>query len=145
MRVIQCLSYALGKIREEVRTRLAPEKILIIEDDHDTRQTFQIALETEGYSVLTATNGLEALAVLAATSLLPGLILCDWNMPKMGGADFLRTKAMKPEIRGIPVIICCAALQPTSALDLGAVGLLAKPFSLAHFLATIKKFYSRAD
>ncbi|RYZ81832.1 MAG: response regulator, partial [Proteobacteria bacterium] len=58
--------------------------VLVVEDEYLIRDTLRDALETEGYQVLLASNGQEALEVLAAAS-HPDLILLDMMMPVMGG------------------------------------------------------------
>ncbi len=114
--------------------------VLIVDDDEDTLLTLRMALEFENYSVVTACDGQEALQLLA-NSAPPGLILCDWNMPNLGGEGFLIEKAKDIRFANIPVVICCAALSKPPALALGAVGVLAKPFSLKQLAQMVAQHY----
>ena len=66
------------------------QQIVIIEDDHDLRETMKDLLEIEGFSVVTATNGREGLNLIARDG-SPCLILLDLMMPVMNGWEFLDT------------------------------------------------------
>ena len=66
---------------------LSPQLVLIVEDESDIRYTLQVFLESEGYSVLTAENGSDALALLK-NARTPHVILLDMKMPVMNGWQF---------------------------------------------------------
>jgi CheY-like chemotaxis protein len=84
----------------------APDAILVVEDDDDTREALCHLLEGESYNVLDARNGLEALQVLSRTR--PALIIMDLSMPVMNGwqlLDRIRDKKLLPRL---PVIVLSA-------------------------------------
>lgn len=104
--------------------------VLVVDDNHDIRVALSDILEDEGYAVLHAENGLEALDQLRKARPTPCLILLDLMMPKMDGAGFLRVQRTDPAISSIPVVIVSANLRgPDTAQQLGAAGALAKPFA----------------
>ena len=86
----------------------SPELILVVDDDASIRAAMRELLETEGYDVTEAANGLAALGKLRA-GLRPAVILLDLMMPVMDGWD-LRTEQLRdPELAAIPVLIVTAA------------------------------------
>lgn len=113
--------------------------ILVVEDQQDLRVLIQQALELDGYSVVTATNGLEALNVLKE-GLKPKLILLDLTMPVMDGWEFLDQQKQSPELKKIPVIVLTAAA--TKKTPDGVAGFLKKPFALDILLKETEKAVS---
>ena len=111
--------------------------VLIVDDDPDILQTLALCLSTEGYRVLMASNGLEALELLKTER--PAAILLDLMMPVMDGWQFvaeLDTRGM----RGTPLLILSAdrAVQG-HAIKLKANGHLAKPFDLDELLCKVQQ------
>src|ERR1700679_2088809 len=82
--------------------------ILIVEDDQGIRETLVEILDSEGYIVLSASNGLEALQVLRSTAVKPDLILLDLMMPVMDGLSFKAQSSQDPSLAKIPVVIMSA-------------------------------------
>lgn len=103
--------------------------ILIVEDDQAMRATLSAALEDEGYAVVTAFDGLDALEKLDAVT--PALILLDIGMPRMDGyalAEELNRRGLRPSI---PVLVLSADGRAREKAErVGAEGWLAKPFSI---------------
>jgi CheY-like chemotaxis protein len=97
---------------------------MIVEDDEMIRESMKLLLELEGYEVLLAGNGKQALDLLASGR-RPNLILLDLMMPVMDGYEFLRARARDPELHRIPVIVVSAFLGESEPLD--AQGFVAKP------------------
>ena len=87
--------------------------VLVVEDEPDIRETYRDVLETEGYCVLCASNGKEALAALAEGP-RPGLILLDLMMPEMNGYDLLKVLRADRALASIPVTVVSAAGDRTS-------------------------------
>ena len=85
--------------------------ILLVEDNNHIREALQCLLEGEGYLVRLASNGQEALEVLASNS-LPDLILLNLEMPIMDGFQFREVQKQDPKIASIPVILMSAADPP---------------------------------
>lgn len=105
------------------------------------QQLTSYVLRSAGHRVLTARNGLEALAQLPGNPQLR-LIITDLNMPVLDGFGLLRQLGLK---RGPPVLIITARGQKTDmeqALELGAAGVLKKPFSRQDLLLAAAPFLS---
>src|SRR5262249_8243786 len=88
-----------------------PKKILIVEDDFDTRYGLSLILQTEGYDVVTAADGECALAV--ASQQKPDLIITDISMPRLNGVELTRRIKRKKETAGIPILAITAYGQTT--------------------------------
>ena len=83
-------------------------EILIVEDDRDTRELLQRTLEREGWKVLTATDGIHAIELLASATRVPDLVLLDLMMPRLDGFGVLDAIRKNPLWAGIPVVILTA-------------------------------------
>lgn len=111
--------------------------VLVVEDDEDVRDTFHDVLEDEGYDVLVASNGREALDVLGGGA-RPSVVLLDLMMPVMNGWQMLETLRADGELSKIPVVVVSAVGHPTS-LPPGARSFLPKPVSVATLLAAVER------
>jgi CheY-like chemotaxis protein len=111
--------------------------VLVVDDDTDVRSTVAEILEEEGYDVVPAANGRDALrALLDGTQ--PDVILLDMMMPEMDGWAFRAEQVHHPRIASIPVVIFTAYSLPHEATDLlGACCILKKPLRLAELLSAI--------
>ncbi len=108
------------------------KKILVIDDDVHISDMIEEALTREGYSILKAYSGTEALYVLSKTS--PDLILLDLMLPGLSGEELL------PKIKDIPVIVISAKLDVDNKVRLlldGAADYITKPFDLSELKARI--------
>jgi DNA-binding response OmpR family regulator len=114
-------------------------RVLIVDDDPLSRETLQAILHREGYTLLFAVSGVEALEKLA--TLAPDLILLDVMMPLMNGFEACQQIRSKPEYRHIPIILI-TALDDTAelvrGLDLGADEFITKPFNTAELKARVR-------
>jgi CheY-like chemotaxis protein len=102
-------------------------RILVAEDDRFLRKAAEMALKRQGYAVLTAADGEEALR--AARSVLPDLILLDLIMPKLNGFDVLQALKKDAPTAHIPVIILSNLGQDRDvqqAMDAGAAAYFIK-------------------
>ena len=107
--------------------------ILIIDDDPHINSIVSKALKAEGYTVLQAFSGTEALMVLKNEK--PDLILLDLMLPGLSGEELL------PQIKNVPVIVVSAKADVTNKVDLllgGAADYVTKPFDMNELLARIK-------
>jgi CheY-like chemotaxis protein len=109
--------------------------VLVVEDDSDIQQTLQLVLEEEGYSVVTADNGLEALNVLES-GLDPCAALVDLMMPVMSGWELIEKMRGSAALAGIPVIVVTAAGEQQGSPE-GIAHLLRKPVKLDQLLALL--------
>lgn len=108
------------------------KKILIIDDDIHIGNMLEETLTREGYGVLRAYSGTEALLVLSGTK--PDLVLLDLMLPGLNGEEVL------PHIKGIPVIVVSAKVDIDNKVDLllgGAADYVMKPFHTKELLARI--------
>lgn len=103
-------------------------KILLVEDDRDIRDSLSEYLELEGYEVVSAVHGEDALKKLQQSENLPGLILLDLNMPVMPGKVFLsKIRTQHKNYENIPVVVM-TAVPDTIIYDV--YGFLRKPLDL---------------
>jgi CheY-like chemotaxis protein len=103
------------------------ETVLLVEDTELIRRIYHDKLAEEGYSVLTAGDGLEALNAVRANKV--DLVLLDLVMPRMGGLEALEAMKADPRTRDIPVLILSNLGQDPDVrmgLELGAVDYLVK-------------------
>lgn len=119
------------------------DTILVVDDQSSVRQLLQEYLSEQGYRVLTAEDGQNAL--YSARHDPPNLILLDIMMPRMDGYQFLRLYRQE---RQTPVIIITAREEETDAvlgLDLGADDYIVKPFRMRELLARIRAILRRTE
>ena len=120
------------------------KRILVAEDQTDIRDLLVLNLQSAGYEVTPAVDGLTALAM--ETSRSHDLLILDWMMPGLDGLELCKTLRM----RGIntPILMLTAKsteLDRVLGLELGADDYLTKPFSLAELLARVKALLRRAE
>ena len=95
--------------------------LLVVDDDAHVRDLLPRLLTREGYAVTCAASGAEALAMLR--ELLPDLVILDWMMPGLDGAEVLRRMAADAATAAVRVIVYTASIDPAverDALRLGA-------------------------
>jgi CheY-like chemotaxis protein len=115
-------------------------QILVVDDDHDLRETVRDILELEGWTVATASNGEEALAYLH-THDPPQMILLDLSMPIMDGATFRLEQRQDPAIAPVPTVAFSAAAQIADKVrDLDFTAVLRKPLKMDALLDTVRSF-----
>ena len=119
-----------------------PKKtILIVDDERDILVTLKEFLEVEGYRVLVAENGFDALKILDQGE-IPNLILLDMKMPIMNGWAFAIEFLNRHDHLSPIVVITAAGNAEQRARDIGAIGWVEKPFDLNQLLKKIE-IYSR--
>lgn len=112
------------------------DRVLVVDDDDDVREILSLVLADEGYDVVTARNGVEALALLKDSGgARPRLVVLDLMMPEMNGWDFWDVLQRTPAYRGIGVVIMTATGLTQGAI--GKVPILPKPVSRDRLLAAI--------
>jgi two-component system alkaline phosphatase synthesis response regulator PhoP len=123
---------------------LMPEKVLVVDDEKDLVELIDYNLRKEGYTVLTAGDGLEALKLAAREA--PDIVVLDIMLPGMQGLDVLKTLKKKPETASTPVILLTAKseeLDKVLGLELGADDYVTKPFSPRELVARVKAVLRR--
>ena len=112
--------------------------VLVVDDSEDIRETLKKLLEAVGFSVLTAADGSEALAVLERSPRV-GIILLDLMMPVMNGAEFMAAQRNNSLIRAIPVVILTANPYRVEASLVGVADVLVKPVDPERLVESITK------
>ncbi|WP_233836004.1 response regulator [Paraburkholderia sp. ZP32-5] len=110
--------------------------ILLVDDEPEILAAWRLILESEGYDVCCARNGVEALACVAAH--VPDLIVTDWMMPIMDGAEFCRRLKSMPQLVNVPILLHTAVPPANIASKPWNVCLL-KPTGADLFLTTIAR------
>ena len=114
------------------------KKILIIEDDIDFQNIYQLYFQGESFQVLTAMNGKDAIAVLEKET--PDLIILDLIMPVMDGEEFYAWLRKQEKWRHTPVIVASVNEKlPQGMIDLGGIaGNLKKPFLIDALIEKVR-------
>ncbi len=118
-------------------------RILVVDDEQMVRDFLRKALETAGYTVVTASDGQEALEKMSQFDV--GLVLLDIMMPGLDGFEVL--DRMRQYEENIPVIMLSGIHEATTKVDsltLGADDYITKPFSVEELLARIQVKLKRA-
>jgi two-component system phosphate regulon response regulator PhoB len=118
--------------------------VLIAEDEGALVTLLRYNLEREGYRVLEAADGEEALLVAAEEK--PDLVLLDWMLPQLSGIEVCRRLRSRQETRNVPIIMLTARGEETDrirGLDTGADDYLTKPFSMMELLARLRAVMRR--
>ena len=118
--------------------------ILVIEDEAALVTLLRYNLERDGYRVVEARDGEEALIVAAEET--PELILLDWALPNLSGIEVCRRLRMRAESRNTPIIMLTARGEESDrirGLDTGADDYVVKPFSMTEMLARIRAVLRR--
>ena len=115
-----------------------PERpILVVDDDPTILATVSEVLDMEGYDVVTATNGAEAL--VAVDQSVPSLVLLDMRMPVLDGWGFMR--AVRERGLTLTVVVMTAAADARRwGREIGAEGVLAKPFDIDELVRAVQQW-----
>lgn len=119
------------------------QTILLVDDEAKLRAMLRVYLEQEGYRVVEAGHGREALYVARVEK--PDLIVLDLMMPEMGGYEFMRAFSKEASI---PVIMLTAKVEDTDkilGLELGADDYVTKPFNVRELIARVRAVLRRTQ
>jgi two-component system chemotaxis response regulator CheY len=114
--------------------------ILIIDDSVSLRQVVKMALQGAGYSVLEAGDGAEALSLLDGRKI--HMAVCDVNMPKMNGIEFIKAAKALPNYRFLPILMLTTESQEAKKNEgraAGAKAWMVKPFTPTSLLDAVSK------
>ena len=123
-----------------------PLKVLVAEDDPNSRKLLRDILGFKGYTLIETGDGFEA--VERAKETLPDLIFLDLQMPVMDGFEALRLLKADEKTASIPVWVLSASVLPADqqlAAEAGCEQFIAKPVNIADLLARLEKFTSEYD
>jgi DNA-binding response OmpR family regulator len=119
---------------------MVQRKILVVDDEPDLVELVAFNLEAEGYQVITATNGMEALN--RARAILPDLIVLDLMLPELDGLSVCEILHRLPSTAPIPIIILTAwksEITRVIGLEAGANEYVTKPFSPRELVLRVNK------
>lgn len=114
-------------------------RILLVEDEAAQREVLVYNLEAEGFYVISADNGEDALMLVDEEA--PDLIVLDWMMPNLSGIEVCRRLKLRTETRKIPVIMLSARSEEVDrvrGLETGADDYVVKPYSLVELMARVR-------
>lgn len=121
-------------------------KILVVDDDPDIVEVVKIRLESDGFEVVTARDGIEALEKVFKER--PSLVILDITMPRMDGYELCQRLKVKEETKAIPIIMLTARGETESkiaALNIGADDYITKPFEPGELVARAKALFRRTE
>jgi CheY-like chemotaxis protein len=117
---------------------MASKKILVVDDDSDLVSILTEGLNSSGYEVCTAQNGIEALAMVKSQK--PDLIIMDVVMPKMTGYEALEKVRAVDELRKIPIIVVSGKESMRMFFtDLNGVEFVSKPYEVKVLLSKVER------
>jgi two-component system, OmpR family, response regulator MtrA len=125
-----------------------PKRILMVDDERDLVFATKLFLEAEGYEVLPAYDGHQALQLLDDPANRPDLVILDVLMPRLSGWDVLRTIRSNEPTRHIPVVMLTAVGQDADKArgwDLGVDWYQTKPFDPKDLLVVIERVLTAAS
>ncbi|AAV95229.1 phosphate regulon transcriptional regulator PhoB [Ruegeria pomeroyi] len=113
--------------------------VLVVEDEMAQREVLAYNLEAEGFRVIRAENGEEAMLLVDEDT--PDIIVLDWMMPNLSGIEVCRRLKTRPETRSIPVIMLSARSEEVDkvrGLETGADDYVVKPYSVVELMARVR-------
>lgn len=127
---------------DEPQGRASDKTILIVDDDENVRSLLELTIQMEGFNVVTAINGLEALKIMASAK-APDLIITDLMMPGQGGYEFLRNLQAEGGGR-TPIYVISASNLDRTTVDMirqeaNVLEFIPKPVPMASLMASIHK------
>ena len=118
--------------------------VLIVEDEPAQQAVLSYNLKAEGFDVLEADNGDDALILVYEN--MPDAIVLDWMLPRTSGIEVCRRLKQKPETRAIPIIMLSARAEEVDrvrGLETGADDYVVKPYSVVELMARIRSHLRR--
>ncbi|MDM9381621.1 response regulator [Chlorogloeopsis sp. ULAP01] len=129
------------EIKEEQEVELPAgngELILVVDDEDSIRDITKTSLETYNYKAITASDGIEAIALYAEHQNEISVVLTDMLMPSMDGLTTIRTlQKINPNVKVIAVSGLASAEKVNAATDIGVKAFLSKPYTAKQLLQTI--------
>ncbi len=120
------------------------DKILVVDNEPDTLNLIKVILENEGYCVVCATNGKEA--IKKVENEVPNLILLDVIMPHMNGYDVCKNLKSRPKTKSIPIVMFTVLDREADrkrSEECGCDGFVSKPFTSKVLLENVKRYLKK--
>lgn len=115
------------------------KKILVVDDNPDTREIMQLYMDSQGFTVVIAGDGIEGIEV--ATLEKPDLIVTDASMPKLDGIEMVKRLRNQSQFNKVPIVIVTGvgSRMQREAQDCGADRVLIKPVTPSELVAKINE------
>ncbi|NIZ62740.1 phosphate regulon transcriptional regulatory protein PhoB [Sedimentitalea sp. CY04] len=113
--------------------------VLVVEDEMAQREVLCYNLEADGFRVIKAEDGEEALLIVSEEN--PDIVLLDWMMPNLSGIEVCRRLKSRPETAAIPIIMLSARTEEVDkvrGLETGADDYVIKPYSVIELMARVR-------
>jgi diguanylate cyclase (GGDEF)-like protein len=123
-----------------------PQLLLVVDDDVDIARFIEVNLRLQGYEVLLASDGEEALALIEERQ--PALAIIDWMMPKIDGLELTKRVRANPMTAAMPIILLTAramTVDKVLGLTAGSDDYLVKPFDTLELVARVKSTLRRTQ
>lgn len=120
---------------------MAKNKVLVVDDESFIINLLTNGLVEEGFEVVTASNGFEA--ILAVEEQQPDIVITDIMMPRLTGLDFLKALKNNPATAKVPVLLISAMDQANivqQGLEMGAVDYITKPFKISEIVGKLRHY-----
>lgn len=118
-------------------SQVVPQTILLVDDEFSALEVLAFLLRQEGYDVITASDGEDALSRLCETRC--DLVVTDFWMPRLTGLELFERMQAEPHWREIPVLLMTAAYDSEAAHTLPFSGVIAKPMTFLTLLDAIRR------
>jgi DNA-binding response OmpR family regulator len=121
-----------------------PKKVLIVDDEPNIVLSVEFLMKREGYQVVTAADGQEALDIIADAR--PDLVILDVMMPRKNGFEVCAELRADPQLAGMPILMLTAKgreAEMKKGLSLGADAYITKPFSTHELVARVNELLAQ--
>jgi DNA-binding response OmpR family regulator len=136
--------HVLAATQQKV-VRPMTRKILVIDDNPDTRDLTHLHLTTEGFAVVVASDGREGLYMAVAEE--PDLIITDISLPEINGIDLIKHLSAQPELDNVPILVLTAYgdEEMDKAIRAGAHRAMGKPVHLDSLIAEVRQLLTESE
>lgn len=128
------------------KAETAPVRVMVVENEDDSRELLAAILAQAKYEVITAVDGLAAVERIVKYQ--PDLVLVDLMMPRMNGFQFLKSLRQNKAYRNLPIIVVTAKASRRDrdyVMKLGATAFIGKPYEAEELLADVAEIVNRPD
>lgn len=119
----------------------APHNVLVVDDEYASLEVLALLLTGEGFRVVMAADGEEALLRLAEQTI--DLVITDYKMPKMDGSELCLRMLADPQLRSIPVIFSSATYRQDVPRPSNVLAFFSKPLLFQDLLRSVHQILSR--
>jgi CheY-like chemotaxis protein len=120
----------------------APHNVLVVDDEYASLEVLALLLSGEGFRLFTASDGQEALELMAETAM--AIVVTDYKMPRMDGSQLCLAMLADPRFQNIPVIFTSATYRQDVPQAKNVVAFFSKPLLFENVLATVHRILKSA-